>query len=109
MIGREYIATFEGKRQWNVTQDGNAGTGIIRGAAYIGVSHEEPDMPEERRHHPRRPLLERAVWLSVEPDEEDVTGVALTPATARHIAAALLHMAAWVERSAGEAPETEDP
>jgi hypothetical protein len=43
MIGREYIATFEGKRHWNVTQDGNARTGIIRGAAYIGVSHEEPD------------------------------------------------------------------
>jgi hypothetical protein len=109
MIGREYIVTFEGKRHWNVTQDGDAGTGIIRGATYIGVSHEEPDMPEERRHHPRRPLLERAVWLSVEPDEEVVSGVALTPATARHIPAALLHMAAWVERSVAEAPETDEP
>jgi hypothetical protein len=66
-------------------------------------------MPEERRHHPRRPLLKRAVWLSVEPDEEDVSGVALTPTTARHIAAALLHMAAWVERSVSEAPGTEEP
>jgi hypothetical protein len=75
MIGHEYTATFEGKRYWIVTQDGNAGTGVIRGAAWIGASHEEPDMPEERRHHPRRPLLERAVWLSVEPDEEDVSGV----------------------------------
>src|SRR3954453_23873345 len=109
MLGREYIATFEGKRRWNVTQDGNARMGIIRGAAYIGVSHQEPDIPEERRHHPRRPLLERAVWLRVEPDQEDVAGVALTPATARHIAAALLHMAAWVERSVADAPETEEP
>jgi hypothetical protein len=105
MGGPTYTTTFDGKRHWNVAHDGHDKTGIIRGATYIGVSHEEADMPEERRYY-GRPVFETAVWLRVERDEESVSGVAMTPAAARQLAAALLHMAAWVETRLGESTDS---
>ena len=57
-----------------------------------------------------RPLLEDAVWLSVHLDEDSqrAGGMAITPQTARDVAAALLFMAELVENGGG-AREPDEP